>query len=532
MESLDLLTSLQSSSEHFNIEKSTNYLHMKCQRHSLLFLTTYAYQKITNSRLRVLFPFTDSFYCVDSLGSSIKPETVQKIDESIKSFIKSNRPIEYVKATKKELAEYFKKIKCDDKVVHLRQSSLPEIVECVKFENFIDLTYGTHYETDVSKLGEFQLYAHDNGFFIYFPPFFGDGTIKCGVPNEMENVSRFFKWCENNHYDSAEKINSFLQLGECVNEIDTKVQKFDEENLDRIVESLVQNFPKRRVIAVSGCSSAGKSTFSKLIKKHIEEKYNNEYECQILPMDNYFMNRDERPLDENGNIDYESMRIILIDLLGSRIDELLDGKEIPQRSYDYVDGVGNDLPEKMSLNQKGFLIVEGLHTMNPLFLSKITKSEVLKIYISPIAPLSIDCEHIIDPHDVLLFRRILRDYNQRGTSPRDNIEIWPSVEAGFCRYLSSLIESADICYTDQMVYEMNAIQYAVSNLLSRYLNPVEKNPQVADEVTYEVKRLSLILSLFVPLNIDNLPDRLLTKQLSSDTIKSLSEDSLLSEDTG
>lgn len=524
MNSLNQISSLKPSSEHFSVENSTNYLHMKCQRYSLLFLTSCSYHQITNGRLRVLLPFADSFYCVDSSGSPIKAEEVQKIEDNIKSLIKSNHRIEYVKAAKNDLITYFEKIKYNDKVVHLNQSSSPEIVECVKFNSFIDLTYGTHYETDVSKLGDFRLFPHNNGFFIFFPPFLGDGSINCQLPNEMTNVSKFCHWSEENDYNTAEKINNYLRSGEKVSEIDSKVQKFDEDGLNYISELLINEYPNRRVIAVSGCSSAGKSTFSHLIKEHIEEKYNNEYECQILPMDNYFMDRNKRPLDENGNIDYESMRIILIDLLGSRIDELLEGKPIPQRTYDYVDGFGNDLEEKMTLKKKGFLIVEGLHALNPEFLKKITKTNVLKIYISPIAPLSIDCEHVIDPHDVLLLRRILRDYNLRGTSPRDNIEIWPSVMAGAARYLFPLIYSADICFTDQMVYEMNAIQFAVSNLLKRFLDPVEKNQQVASEVTFEVKRLSLILSLFIPLDIDNLPDRLLTKQLSSDTLKSLGED--------
>lgn len=521
---LDHIASLNPSSEHFNVGKSTNYLQMKCQRYSLLFLTTYSYHQITNGRLKVLFPFTNSFFCADSTGSQIKAEDVQKIEDNIKSIINSNHRIEYVKASKDDLIAYFEKTNRADKIVHLNKSSSPEIVECVKFNDYLDLTYGIHYETDVSKLGDFRLLPHNDGFFIFFPHFLGDGSINCEIPNEMTKVTKFCKWSEENGYHTAEKINDYLKSGEKVSEIDEKVQQFDEENLNHITDLLVNEFPNRRVIAVSGCSSVGKSTFSKLIKEHIEEKYKNEYECQILPMDNYFMDRDKRPLDENGNIDYESMRIILIDLLGSRIDELLDGKPIPERTYDYVDGFGKDLDEKMTLKKKGFLIVEGLHALNPEFLQKITKTNVLKIYISPIAPLSIDCEHLIDPHDVLLLRRILRDYNLRGTSPRDNIEIWPSVEAGSARYLFPLINSADICYTDQMVYEMNAIQYAVFNLLARFLNPVEKDPQVATEVTCEVKRLSLILSLFVPLDIDNLPDRLLTKQLSSDTLKSLNDD--------
>lgn len=520
------LQSLTASSEHFNVDKSTNYLHMKCQRHSILFLATFSYSKLMNKRLRVLFPFNDSFYCVDSTEATIDPNDVQKLEEDIKNIIKLNQnKIEYVKVLKSELREYFEKVGKSDKIVHIDRME-KKYIECVKFADFIDLTYGTHYETDISKLGDFKLFAYNDGFFICFPKFLGDGSVQCSVPNEMANIMKFHEWSKSNKYETADKINTILKSGECVESIDKIVQEFDEENLNSLTDSLIKDFPNRRVIAVSGCSSAGKSTFSKLVKSHIEEKYGKEYECQILPMDDYFMNRDERPLDENGNIDYESMRIILIDLLTKRIDELLDGKPIPERKFDYVDGIGNDISETMTLKKKGFLIVEGLHALNPDFLQKITKSNVLKIYISPIAPLSIDCEHLIDPHDILLLRRILRDYNQRGTSPRDNIEIWPSVEAGSARYLFPLIESADVCYTDQMVYELNAIQYAVIALLGRYLKPVEKNEQVANEVTHEVKRLSTILSLFVPLNVDNLPDRLLTKKLSSDTIKSLSEENL------
>lgn len=523
MDSLDKIPSLESSSGHFNVENSTNYLHMKCQRNSLLFLTTYSYHQITNRRLRVLFPFTNSFYCNDSLNSPISAEDVQKIEEMIKSLIESNHQLEYATASKNDLLTYFEQRKQKDKLTHLNQSLSPDIVECIKINDFLDLTYGIHYETDISKLGDFRFLPFNNGFFLIFPHFLSDGSIQCQVPKELDKVSKYVNWAIKNGFDSIENINNYIKSGKDINDIDEKVQDYDLGNLNNISDTLMKEFPNRRVLAVSGSSSAGKSTFSKLIKKHIEENYGHEYECQILPMDDYFMNRDERPLDENGNIDYESMRVIHTGLLASRIDDLLEGKPIPERRYDYVDGIGNDIDSKITLQKKGFLIVEGLHALNPEFLSKIKETNVMKIYISPIAPLSIDCEHSFDPHDVLLFRRILRDFNQRGTSPRDNIEIWPSVEAGSARYLLPLLESADFYYTDQIVYELNAMQYAVSSLLKRYLDPVEKNPQVAKEVTAEVKRLSLILSLFEPLRTEDLPDRLLTKQLSFDTLNYLGE---------
>lgn len=510
--------------KHFEVGNATKYLKMKCQRQSLLFLATYSYHQITQGRIKVIFPFTDSFYCIDSSHTPIEMETVQKIEENINSLIKSNHEIELVLASKNDLISYFKKMKYNDKVIHLQNPSTPENVECIRFLDFIDLTYGIHYETNIEKLGSFHLTPYGHGFFLQFPRFLSDGTVDCKIPKEIINVSSFSKWACENHFDSIVDINQYIKSGKDINEIDKKVQEFDDIKLKNIINALVNDFPNHRMIAVSGCSSAGKSTFANLLKNQIQSCFNNEYECQIIPMDTYFMNRDERPLDENGNIDYESMRIIHIDLLASRINDLLDGKSIPDRQYDYVDGVGGDIPgSKKTLKNKGFVIIEGLHALNSEFLKKVTSTNILKIYISPIAPLSIDYEHSIDPHDILLLRRILRDFNQRGTSPRDNIEIWPSVETGAAKYLLPLINSADIFFTNQIVYEMNAVQSAVIPLMKRYKDPVEKNPQIANEVSDELRRLITLLSLFEPLSIDKIPDRLPTKKLLLNTLETLNK---------
>ena len=187
------IPSLQTSPEHFDVENSTNYLHMKCQRYSVLFLATFSYHKLMNKRLRILFPFNDSFYCVDSTEAAINSNDVQKLEEDIKNAIKHNQnKIEYVKVLKSELKRYFEKVGKSDKIVHIDRME-KKYIECIKFSDFIDLTYGTHYETNISKLCDFQFLPHNDGFFICFPKFLGDGSIECSVPNEMANVMRFYK---------------------------------------------------------------------------------------------------------------------------------------------------------------------------------------------------------------------------------------------------------------------------------------------------------------------------------------------------
>lgn len=507
---------------NFSLDNTSNYFLRQSKRNSLLFLVCCAYNQITNRRLNVLSPHENSFYCVDSQEQSISNDIIFEINQSINEFSKSNDTIEHYSMSKLTLAQYFQNKHYKDKLLTLNRIN-SHLVEIIRFRDMIDLSYGSFYSFDDSSLKNFSLSSpYNNGFFLLFPHDCIHQSTVLDLPKHIDSVTQYTRWSRQHAFDSIHNINQQLVSNmKNIHAMAAKSRDFDYSRIAKIVDILVSEFPKKRMISVAGESSSGKSTFSHNLKQFIERHFGHKFHCQIIQMDSYFLNRDERPLDENGKIDFESINIINIDLLASRIDSLLKGDSIPARRYNYVNGIGCDLPdETISLSQDGFVIVEGLHAINPTFTKKVKNTGIFKIYISPVAPLNIDDNHLLNPDDILLLRRIVRDFNQRGSLPRTNISRWPNVIMSASKYIIPFIPTVNVYYINQLPFELNAMAPVVLQLLQKYSQPMP-NEDNSDEITHELNRLIFLLSLFEPIPPEDLPNDLVIRGLVMNTLEKI-----------
>ena len=490
--------------DYFNLSTTCRYREMQCQRHSLLFLCSIAYKNVTKGgRMRVLHTLDHSSFCTDYKLFKVPEGFAEQLKAELQKLVSEGTPIEMVTVKKEELAKYFHAQSLWDKsriVSHMTS----ETVDCVKFGDHLDLGFGQQYERVASKLGAFDVQQEGDGFFLRYPGLLSGGVITPwkGAPLQHKLLCNFGHWARRVHSDSLEDLNKIVGDGK-VDEISVECDKFNRHELSDIAKSLADGFAKRRVIAISGPSSCGKSTFSAMIAKDLKEVGHG---CLVFSMDNYFVDRALTPKDAEGKYDFESIHALHLDLMTTRIHALLRGEAVPRRVHDFKPGLGSDVEgETIKLEPTDFLVLEGINGINPALLDMIGQDLVTKVLVYPMTPISLDAEHCFEPTDLLLLRRIIRDHDERGYSPRLNVAWWPDVCVGEARNITPNLRSVDLFYNSSLIYELAVLSTVGTPMLREALEATESDPVIAKEVTAETRRLLGLLEMFSSIPVRQVP---------------------------
>lgn len=250
-----------------------------------------------------------------------------------------------------------------------------------------------------------------------------------------------------------------------------------DKRINSIADSIAAN-PDIKVVLISGPSSSGKTTFSKRLSLHLMANHLKPYP---ISLDDYFVDRSRTPLDENGEYDYESVEAVDVELLQKHIKMLLAGEEIELPRYDFPSGTSQMSGVHLRLEPDMILIFEGIHGLNPLLTSPIPDSCKFKIYVSAIAPVMIDSEHMVSRTDSRLIRRILRDNRYRGTSAQSTIARWPSVRRGEDKWVFPFQQYADVEFNSVQFYELAVLRNRVLPILAEITPDMEEYP-IADRL--------------------------------------------------
>jgi uridine kinase len=232
------------------------------------------------------------------------------------------------------------------------------------------------------------------------------------------------------------------------------------------------------------------------------------FDVLIMLMDNFYRTRNDIPFGPDGLKDYESIEAFDVDLFSDRLRRLLAGEAVPDHRYSFVTGLNWDEETTLQLAPKQFLIVEGIHSVNPAFLTAISATDAVKIFVGPMTPLNIDSEHVFPPNDLRLIRRIIRDDKTRGYSARATVRQWTSVRLGEERFISPNIDVADVFVNSSLVYELAMLSVSGLALLQNgiALLPDEKEGSLeAQEVTAEVNRLRALLAWLKGVPVAGIP---------------------------
>ena len=259
--------------------------------------------------------------------------------------------------------------------------------------------------------------------------------------------------------------------------------------------------PEKKIILIAGPSSSGKTTFSHRLATQLSV-----YGLKPHPIaaDDYFVERENTPLDEDGKPDFERLEAIDIEQLNQDMLELLDGKTVELPVFNFKTGKREYKGNYKTLGPNDILIIEGIHCLNDKLTYRLPKERKFKIYISALTQLNIDEHNRIPTTDGRLLRRIVRDARTRGSDARRTIEMWPSVRRGEENNIFPYQEDADIMFNSALIYELAVLkQYAEPLLFS--IGPEQKEYE-------EAKRLLKFLDYFLPIPSDSIPNNSLIRE--------------------
>jgi uridine kinase len=262
--------------------------------------------------------------------------------------------------------------------------------------------------------------------------------------------------------------------------------------LERITTEITRRFRTEglRIVLVAGPSCSGKTTTSRFLNHMLRD---NGIQPCVVSLDNYFLNLDQRPLDPNGNIDYESFYGLDLKQLERDVNSLLEGNRVPMPTYDYVEGKRAYHGNTLQLDSNSLLFLEGLHALNPLLIPNIDDDKKYRLFVTAQATIYYGEKAGLEEHDNRLLRRIYRDYNSRGASALQTLQWWPGVLRGENLWILPFASHADGWFNTSMVFELSAIKSRVSQLL----HEVPENEVVEYKIA---QRLSRILDRIAPLS--------------------------------
>jgi uridine kinase len=262
-----------------------------------------------------------------------------------------------------------------------------------------------------------------------------------------------------------------------------------EKKIAAIADQITHNFHRLKVICVAGPTSSGKTTFTKRLGLHLKA---NGLKMIQISLDNYFLDREFTPKDENGEYNFEIIEALDLELFNSHLQKLINGEEIEIPKYDFSKGLKVPSGKKIRIQKDQLILIEGIHGLNDKLTYLIHQSQKYKIYISPINHLNFDNNNVVSNTDFRMIRRIVRDNFFRGYSAARTLEMWPKVRRGERENIFIFLDDADVVFNSSLVYEMNALKpYA-----ERELRKIG-----SDSLFYpEAKRLLNLLSYFLELN--------------------------------
>ncbi len=417
--------------------------------------------------------------------NEIKKLMQEKVDKAI--------PFTRIDTTMHEALAYFKQIKREDKIKTLFYNK-DGYVKLYKFDGIYNYILG-FLPQDTSVLKYFDLtLIPDKGIILRYPSMYDNNKIIRYKHHEQffNNINEFLEWSKILNISSIGELNDMIVSttpGELIN-LSESIQEY---RLQSIAKRISDNGNKIKVVLLSGPSSSGKTTSAKKLSMYLKTMGLNPV---AISLDDYFLNREETPLNENGKPDFESLRAIDIKLFNSQIAKLLKGTKVIVPTFNFITGK-KEFNKTMQMQENDVLIIEGLHTLSDQLLTDIPKSKKFKIYISPLVYINIDDDNRINLTDIRLIRRMVRDNRTRGYDSSHTLATWGEVRRGEEQYVFPYQDSADVIFNTFLPYELPVIKV--------YALPLLYQVQPDDPEYLTALRLIDLLDMVLPLPSDDIP---------------------------
>ncbi|MBQ4283860.1 MAG: nucleoside kinase [Lachnospira sp.] len=463
-------------------------------RRSVVLLMLNAISKVAGPEVKVAVEYSISkgLYCNVKGDFVVTEEFLSKVKAQMLADVKADLPIVKTLMKTRDAIELFDKCGMADKtkLFKYRRSSY---VNVYSLEEYKDYYYG-YMAPSTGILGVFDLFKYDKGFVLQLPVKEAPDVVpEFAPPAKLFNVLKeSSEWAEMLEMSTVGDLNEHLTNG-TMNDLILVQEALQEQKIFEIVQ-MIQERPGTKFVMIAGPSSSGKTTFSHRLSIQLMAKG---YKPHPIAVDDYFVEREQTPLDENGDYNFEDLHAIDIELFNNHMNALLAGEEIEMPKFNFKTGKKEYNGNMLKLGEDDILVIEGIHCLNDELSHSLPLESKFKIYISALTQLNVDEHNRVATTDGRLVRRMVRDARTRGASAKRTLSMWASVRRGEEKNIFPFQEEADVMFNSALTYELAVLKpYAESLLFSIG----------EDEPEYqEAKRLLKFLGYFMPCTTENIP---------------------------
>ena len=417
-----------------------------------------------------------------------------KIEQEMRAIVKSDYQLKRFKLLNEDAADLYRKHGLDDKLAVLKYRPEPTVhlYEC---DGYLNYMY-SHMVPSTGYLTDFVVRAYPPGLILQYP------RAECGgkIP-PFEDAPTFGKTLKESHTwgviagaDSVIGINEHIKRDGVIDFIQLCEARHN-RMLSDLGQDICDNINDIRMICIAGPSSSGKTTFANRLRIELLSRGVHPIRISI---DDYYLTKDQVPLDEDGNPDLESIEALDIELFNKNMLALIDGEEVQLPKFDFK--LGKRVPgRKLKVGPNEPIIIEGIHALNDRLTTLIPKHQKFKIFIAPQAQINLDNHNPISITDLRLCRRIVRDFKFRNASAEETISMWPSVRRGEFTWIYDTQEGANFVYNSMLSYELCVMKKYALPLLQAITDESEYFP-VAERLIRMLKYFEDMDDQWVPCN--------------------------------
>lgn len=484
------------------ITESDSIGHKTYARSAIMLMVKAVYDvsgKDCNARVKVEFVIGDSFYCTPKGSLNLSPEFLLKVKARMEELVALDIPFVKESMSKDDVISLFTKYNLEDKLslFKYRRSST---VNVYRLEDYYDYYYGYMLpSTGYVKL--FDIVPYDEGFMLTIPNKTAPAVLKpfSERAHLFETLKESTKWNEKMGIDTVGDLNDSICKGE-MNDLILVQEALQERKIGEIASEIVKRGGVKFVM-IAGPSSSGKTTFSHRLSVELRT-YG--LKPHPIPVDDYFVNRENTPRDENGEYNFECLEAIDVEQFNKDMTALLRGERVELPTFNFKTGQREYKGNYKQLGPDDVLVIEGIHGLNPKMSYSLPDESKFRIYISALTSINIDEHNRIPTTDGRLLRRMVRDARTRGTSAQNTIKMWPSVRRGEEENIFPFQEYADVMFNSILIYELAAFK--------TYAEPLLFDIGPDEPEYYEAKRLLKFLEYFVALDPKVVPNNSICRE--------------------
>ena len=455
--------------------------------------------KQTDTNLSIDFALGNGYYCSPGRDGVVTPEIVKAVEEKMREYVAQDMVIVKRSYPIDQANELFASNGLVDKakVFRFRRTSTVNVYE---LDGYYDYNYG-YMLPSTGYVKYFELLPYEKGIILNIPDKENPKTVTPFVPRE----NLFKTLCLADSWNNEMGINTVGDLNEAIcegrlNDLILIQEAFQERRIAEIASNIASRGGVRFVM-IAGPSSSGKTTFSHRLSVQLST---HGLKPHPIAVDDYFVNRDKTPRDENGDYNFECLEAIDVEQFNKDMLDLLDGKTVEIPTFNFKTGMREYRGNYKTLGKDDILVIEGIHALNDKMSYALPMESKFKIYISALTTLNIDEHNRIPTTDGRLLRRMVRDARTRGASAQRTIEMWPSVRRGEEENIFPYQEAADEMFNSALIYELSA--------LKQFAEPLLFSIKPGEAEYDEAKRLLKFLEYFLGIDTEQLPKNSIARE--------------------